>query len=176
MTIGNSSQNPANLRDINVRSSTYFIANTAGVCRHCHESTRLIALALPRDHESLYAESDAETAGPAAEVWQLATLSAFVFYIEYLPDGVLNRIRQLLPFYGFAHSAATMSSFWSNHCENCGSLQVDHEMFCEPDGAFTPASEIAAAEIELVHIDAPFAAAAAGYALQPEFFEFMRRA
>jgi hypothetical protein len=36
-------------------------------------------------------------------------------------------------------------------------------------------SEAAAANIELVRIQEPFAAMAAGYAMNPEFFVFMRK-
>ncbi len=167
---------PPDLHDINIRSPNYLIARTNGVCWHCLESTRLIALALPQDHETLNPDPDTDTEGGelAADTWQLAKLNAFVFYVEYLPQAVRNRLLPLSPFYRLARSAPEMSSYWSNHCEVCGSLQGDHELFCEPGGAFTPANENAAAAIELMRVDAPFEAAAAGYAYQPEFFEFMR--
>ena len=50
----------------------------------------------------------------------------------------------------------------------------DHELHCEP-GAFMASSEEAAANIELVRIPEPFAAVAAGYAMEPEFFARMRK-
>ena len=43
------------------------------------------------------------------------------------------------------------------------------------DGAFMPSSEAAAANIHILQIQEPFQAVAAGYALEPEFFGFMRK-
>jgi hypothetical protein len=151
------------LHDSNIRSSAYFIARTTAACGHCGEPTRLIALALPEDHETLDADD-----------WQPANLAAFVFYVVCLPDTVRNRLLQLAPLYRLDRSESTLSSYWSNHCERCDSLQDDHELFCEPDGAFTPTYEKSATAIELMHVDAQFEAVAAGYAYQPEFFEIMR--
>jgi hypothetical protein len=73
-----------------------------------------------------------------------------------------------------AHSPATSSAYWANHCEHCNRPLGDHELHCEP-GAFMPSSEAAAADIELVRIREPFAAVAGGYAPEPEFFAFMRK-
>jgi hypothetical protein len=84
-------------------------------------------------------------------------------------------LNQLSQFFRLAHSAATLSSYWANHCEHCGTLLGDHELHCEPDGAFTPSSEAAAANIHLLRIQEPFEAVAAGYAFEPEFFGFMRK-
>jgi hypothetical protein len=95
--------------------------------------------------------------------------------VEYLPDGVLDQLKQISPSFRLAYSAATLNSYWANHCEHCGTLLDDHELHCEPEGAFMPASESAAAAIQLSSVEAPFEAAAAGYALAPEFFRFMRR-
>ena len=36
----------------NVRSPSYFVARTGMPCRHCGLPTRLLALALPQDHET----------------------------------------------------------------------------------------------------------------------------
>ncbi len=50
----------------------------------------------------------------------------------------------------------------------------DHDLFCEPEGAFLPTSQAQAAAIQLVRIDEPLEAAAAGYACDPQFFESAR--
>ena len=52
---------------------------------------------------------------------------------------------------------------------------LEAALHCEPDGAFMPTSEDAAARIQLLQIHEPFAALAAGYAFEPEFFRFMHR-
>jgi hypothetical protein len=55
-------------------------------------------------------------------------------------------------------------------------LLDDYELHCEPDGAFMPCGEAEAGNILLLQIDEPFEAVAAGCALEPEFFRFMRKA
>jgi hypothetical protein len=167
----------ASLADANIRSQTYYIARTHGRCWHCGLSTRLLALAIPDGHETLDedAQADADGGEPASNAWQPANANAFLFYVGHLTDRVLGRLNQLSPFFRLAHSPATLSSYWANHCEHCGTLLGDHELHCEPDGAFMPSSEAAAANIHLVRISEPFQAAAAGYAFEPEFFGFMRK-
>lgn len=161
----------------NVRSQSYFVARTSVRCPHCGLPTRLLALALPQDHETLDEDAQDENrdcAERAPEAWQRAGTNAFLFYVEDLSSGVRDRLGQLTRFFGPAHSAATLNTYWTNHCEHCGGLLDDHELHCEP-GAFMAASEAAAANIELVRIPEPFAAVAAGYAMEPEFFACMRK-
>jgi hypothetical protein len=161
----------------NVRSQSYFVARTSVRCPHCGLPTRLLALAMPGNHETLDedAQGDAEDgAEPSPETWQQASTNAFLFYVEHLPDAVRDQLNRLSRFFRPAHSAATLNTLWANHCEHCDTLLGDHELHCEP-GAFMPSSEAAAADIELVRIQEPFAAVAAGYAAEPEFFDCMRK-
>jgi len=161
--------------DINIRSPSYLIGRTAAACAYCRGSTRLLALALPRSHETLHVDADGESE-LRADVWQVASVNAFIFYVEFLSEAVRSRLSQLSRFYRFARSEADMNSYWANHCEHCSALLDDHELHCEPDGAFMPANEAKASAIELLQIDEPFEAAAAGYAYEPEYFALMRRA
>jgi hypothetical protein len=165
------------LADANVRSHTYYVARTHVRCWHCGLPTRLLALAMPHNHETLDGDTQADADGgdPASDAWQRAAVNAMLFYVERLPDDVRDRLNRISPFFRLAHSAATLNSYWANHCEHCGTLLGDHELHCEPDGAFMPSSEAAAANIQLQQIPEPFEAVAAGYAFEPEFFGFMRR-
>jgi len=161
----------------NVRSPSYFVARTSVRCPHCGLPTRLLALALPHDHETLNEDALDDDGGSAQgppEPWQWAGVNAFLFYVERLPKGVRDRLNQLSRLFRPAHSAATLNTYWANHCEHCGRVLDDHELHCEP-GAFMASSEEAAANIELVRIPEPFAAVAAGYAMEPEFFARMRK-
>jgi hypothetical protein len=160
--------------EINVRSDGYLIARAMGTCWYCGASTRLLALALPPGHETLAMDADPEGEQLAQDVWDAALCNAFLFYVAYLPDAVQRRLQEFSPLYRFARSAATLGSYWANHCERCGSLLDDHNLFCEPEGAFLPTSHTRAAAIRLVRIDEPLEAAAAGYACDPQFFESMR--
>jgi hypothetical protein len=165
------------LPDSTVRSKCYFVARTSARCWHCGQSTRLLALALPPSHETLNSDAriDAEErVVVAADVWQRANANAFVFYVGHLLDGVQNRLQQLSPHFRLAPSAAASGGYWANHCEHCDALLDDHDLHCEFDSAFMPSNEDAAAKIDLLRVREPFEAAAAGYAIEPEFFRFMR--
>ena len=157
------------LPDASVRSRTYYVARTTALCPECGLTTRLLALALPPLHEILDAESS-----DVQDDWQRSDANAFLFYVEQLPEDVQRRLEQLSPHFRLAQSAATQSIYWANHCEHCGILLGDHELHCEPDGAFAPSNEAAAATIELLKTNEPFEAAVSGYALEPEFFGSMR--
>jgi hypothetical protein len=62
------------LPDANVRSSSYYIAETEAQCLSCGRWTRVLALALPAPHEILIEDE-----------WQAANVSAFLFYLTELP-------------------------------------------------------------------------------------------
>jgi len=159
--------------EINVRSEGYFIARTVAACAHCRAPTRLLALALPPEHETLAMDADAESEESAHDTWEVASGPAFLFSIEYLAPLVECRLREHSAFFRYAYSEATQGSQWLNHCESCGSRLDDHELFCEPGGAFLPTDHASAAAIQLVWIDETLEAAAAGYACEPEFFASM---
>jgi hypothetical protein len=175
--------------DANVRSQTYYVARTSVRCPHCGLSTRLLALAMSPGHETLHdgAHGDSGTDSDVDDVddeqcdesvqddWQRANANALLFYVEGLPGAVQRRLQQLSRFFHLAYDPGAMNSYWANHCEHCGRLLGDHELHCEPEGAFTPCSETAAKNIQLLQFQEPFAAAAVGYACEPEFFGCMRR-
>jgi hypothetical protein len=142
-------------------------------------STRLLALAIPYEHETLEVDSleddFPDDVLPSSDRWQQAHGNAFLFFVAQLSDGVQAQLRLQSRFFRPSQSAATLNSCWANHCEHCDALQDDHDLHCEPDGAFMPSSDTEAANIELLQIPLPFEALVAGYALEPEFFRSMRR-
>jgi hypothetical protein len=164
---------------ISVRSRSYAIARTTAVCPHCGAETRVVALMLPPQHDVLSINEEDEEDGQGGEgastrgdTWERTPRHAFLFYVESLPDGVRRRLQALAPTYRFALSPATQDFYWANHCARCGRLQEDHDLFCEPEGAFLPVSPPAASGIEFLPIPEPLEAAATGYAIDPQFIEF----
>jgi hypothetical protein len=155
--------------EANVRSPGYYIALTHALCRNCRGSTLVLALAATRDHETLDAETPEGT-----EPWQHAGIVAFLFHVTGLSNEVQRRLLPFSPEFRPQRRVAGSNAYWVNHCQHCGGVLDDHELHCEP-GVFMPGSEEEAAEIELLKIDELLEAAAAGYAPEPEFFEFMRR-
>jgi len=163
---------------INVRSRHYAIARTASACPRCRRETCLVALMLLPQHEilSMSEDSDGEsTCGERSiqvDTWESVPRHAFLFFVESLPHEVRHRLQVIAPMYRFAVSPATQGSYWANHCAHCGAFQEDHDLFCEPEGAFLPASPDAAARLEFVLIQEPLEIAAAGYAIDPQFIAF----
>jgi hypothetical protein len=159
---------------INVRCGRYLIARSTVICPHCRAETRVVALMLPPGHEtrSMIDEGDpiAEDPVHGGDVWDGAACHALLFFIESLPDAVRRRMQALAPMYRLAPAA--QGSYWANHCERCGGIQEDHDLFCEPEGAFLPISPAAASTVEFLPINMILEAAAAGYAVDPGFIEF----
>jgi hypothetical protein len=169
------------LSEPNLRSPTYYVARTNAACGDCGLSTQLLALALPRTHETLEADGAGDGVAPdrvdsgdsATDIWQHSDVDAFVFCVEQLPDRVQRQLQKISPEYRQARSAATQSVYWVNHCEHCGALLDDYELHCEPEGAFMPCSEAEARKIHLLQILEPIEALAAGYSPDPVFFSLM---
>ena len=157
--------------DVNVRSDSDWIAHTVGRCARCGAPTRLVALALPPSHQSLLL--DADVGQTQVDCWESASASAFLFYVEYLPEPVQRRVAAFCRAYRFAFSERSLGWYWANHCETCGVLLDDHELFCEPEGPFLPPSAESASAVMFVRIEETLEAAASGYACEPQFFDAM---
>jgi len=152
---------------INIRSPRFLVARTVAACRHCRSLTTLIAVAVPPGHETLEPDEEAIDGNEAVDTWQFAEHHALLFQIEFLPSTVAARLQPL--------ASLRYDAYWANHCARCGLPQDDHDLFCEPEGAFVPNSESSAALIQLLHFDEPFEAAAAGYAVDPQFLFAARK-
>lgn len=157
---------------INLRADRYGVAQTTDTCRHCGQATRLVAVVLPAGHEVLeWDDDDVDDMG----TWQLAAQPAFLFHVAYLPEHVQRQMCAASA-YAIERSAPDTESCWTNHCEHCGAHVDDQELFCEPGGAFCPASGAQARSIDVAVVDEPIGVDAAGYAPHPEFFDAMNGA
>jgi hypothetical protein len=150
------------LPDANIRSSSYYIAETSVKCLSCDQWTRVLALALPAPHEILIEDE-----------WQAAGVSAFLFYVTELPEEVRHRL-QTSSFFRLSRMEDASDPCWANHCEHCDALVSDDQLHCEP-GGFMPGHADEAHTISLTEVRQAFRAVAAGYAVDPEFFAHMRK-
>jgi hypothetical protein len=149
--------------DANIRSSSYYIAETAVQCLSCDQWTRVLALALPAHHEILIEDE-----------WQSVDVSAFLFYVTELPEGVRHLLTQTSSFFRLTRVENASDPCWANHCEHCDALLSDDELHCEP-GGFMPGHADEAQAISLFEVRQAFRAVAAGYAVDPECFAHMRK-
>jgi hypothetical protein len=151
------------LRDANIRSSSYYIARTTAQCTRCGQWTQVLALAVPPRHEIL-----------TEDEWQSVDANAFLFYVTELPRGVRRQLSQISGAFRLAQEADAANRYWTNHCEHCERSFSDEELHCEP-GGFMPSHVDEAQTISLIAIPRAFRAVAAGHAPDPAFFQFARR-
>jgi hypothetical protein len=154
--------------DFNVRSAHgYYIAESVAICGRCSAVTRVFAVALPSEHEAIALDPGADRDAAAQDTWEAAGFGALLFYVERLSEAVQRRLTKFAPGLRFSYSAPLQSAYWANHCDRCDLLLEDHELFCEPEGAFLPMH--GAEELRLSRIDEPFEALAVGYVCDPTF-------
>jgi hypothetical protein len=172
--------------DINIKADSYHIVETSKSCWKCSGETRVFALLLPPGHTSFEVEElddeDLEfgsdgaclTDIPESFEWRVINMSRIIFYVDYLPDSVLERIHALSRHYFLDYSRTTESSYYMNHCECCGMIQGDFNLHCEPRGAFLPLYEKDASDMILHMVDEPIEAGYDG-SNEMEYFGVMRR-
>jgi hypothetical protein len=141
-------------------------------CEYCQKFTPVVGLLLPGGHETLQTDLQSETDSPVPEVWEAAEERALLFDVEHLPDAVQARLRRISRHYHQSTDGDMPLSSWLNHCSFCGEEQADFDLYCEPEGAFSPISPEAAKNIRLFEVEEPFRAQAAGYAYAPAFLEY----
>jgi hypothetical protein len=153
--------------DINIRCSSYFIAQSTRICWHCDRHTFVFSFLLPRGHEA-WLNSD-EFVG-----WEHQASAAIVYYTTHIPSTVQAQMKSLTANYRKDFSKTTQTFYWMNHCEHCGMKQGDFELFEEFDTPFCPINMRDAARILLHPIHEPFEASATLIDYEPGFFEQMR--
>lgn len=146
----------------NIRSSSYYVAETLARCDECGQICRVLGLALPPNHETL---DDGE--------WQKVEANAFIFHIARLPEAVGRQLLEHSAGFHLTHGDDLSESFWANHCPHCAGVLSDDELHCEP-GSFMPGDALEAQAVSLTLVRQVFSALASGYALEPEFFASMR--
>jgi hypothetical protein len=151
------------LPNANLRSSSYFIAETQARCAQCRRPARVLAIGLPPGHEILVDDE-----------WQNVDANAFIFHVTALPDPVSRLLLKRSAAFHQTGSDDSTESPWINHCPHCASVFSGDELHCEP-GGFMPNSIDEAQAISLLQVEQPFSVFAAGYALDPEYFTSMRR-
>ena len=150
--------------EMNVRGHPFFLAFTVGCCTGCGRQTALVAIGLPAGHERF---DDGQ--------WQRIDAPALLFELEALMPDIAVLLRECCPQFHAGIDVAGERYGWRNHCQSCGQLQSDYWLHCEPGGAFLPLDAEAASRIDLIVVDAAFAAAACGLSDGVPFLDAMRR-
>jgi hypothetical protein len=153
--------------DINLRCTSYFIAQSMRTCWHCDRVTHVFSFLLPRGHQARQ-ESD------KSADWEPQESEAIIYYITQIAASVQAQMQSVTTYYRNDFSRTTQSCYWMNHCEHCGMKQGDFELFEEFDTPFCPINPRDASRILLRSVSEAFEASAASIAYEPGFFERMR--
>ena len=107
------------------------IALNSSDCYKCANKTAVISLA---SNNFYYLSTDDNE----DEKWFRADGLSFFSMPIFIENELAGKINRLFPNYKIAYSKTAESSYWANHCENCGALQGDFFLHSEPGGAFFP--------------------------------------
>jgi hypothetical protein len=149
--------------ETNVRSAAYFLAQSVAACGRCSQPSSAFSFGLLPGHQRQVDEG-----------WESVDMGVLLFYIDYLSPEVISVAQELTPHYRLDYSPLTATEYWVNHCQHCGALLEDHDLHCEPDGAFLPLNTREAEGILLVEVRAPFLAWARGCSDNLLFFASMQ--
>jgi hypothetical protein len=153
--------------NINLRSASYFIAQSMRTCWHCDRDTHVFSFLLPRGH---HARQDTDNSAD----WEPQDSEAIIYYVTQIPASAQAQMQSVTAYYRNDFSKTTQSFYWMNHCEHCGMKQGDFELFEEFDTPFCPINPQDASRILLRSVGEAFEASAASIAYEPGFFERMR--
>jgi len=137
---------------VNVRSSSYFIAQGSRPCLKCGKLTRVYAFLLPPSHEILIVDGEDE----AKDAWDQYDIVASVDYAGYLLPSVAEQMKALSPHFRQDHVRSMAAPRWMNHCEHCG-MKRNLEHLHGFGVAFSTLDEQQEQRIGLRHVAKPFA-------------------
>lgn len=176
----------------NLRSVGYFIAKSSQTCWQCQNKTGVFSFVLPVGHEIAEpVDEEDEGFGPndnyddaaflawidsaASSTWEPQEAACVVSNVTLLPSSVITRVMLRTVNYRVDFSKTAESSYWMNHCDNCGAKQGDFQLYHEPGGAFFPMDQQDAEGISLERIGEPFFCAGDQiFGGMTQFFDGMR--
>jgi hypothetical protein len=123
------------LPGLNLRSLETYVVTAPRRCWRCEQATTVVGFLMAPDFEDFSVwEGDLDGGGRwgGGEGW------CFAFYIDTLPSTLAAQAMTRAPRYRRAFSKTTQSSYWANHCSECGALQGDFHLFEEPGEPFLP--------------------------------------
>jgi hypothetical protein len=158
-------QLPGDSLGANIRASHFYLLSATAACPYCEWQTRVFALVVPADHQSLHSDDDAE----AADAWQPADAAAVLFHVAALNAAAALKLRGSAPGYRPLLDPPSGAAGWTNHCDRCDEPLEDDELHSEPDAPFMPTSPEGARAIRLTNIREAIETYAADSAIDPQW-------
>lgn len=123
---------------LNLRSLETYVVTAPRRCRRCEQATIVAGFLMAPGFEDFSVwedDLDGEGRWGGGEGW------CFAFHIDALPSPIAAQAIMRAPRYRRAFSQTTRSSYWANHCSECGALQGDFHLFETSGGPFFPRGE-----------------------------------
>lgn len=133
-------------------SSYFYLAQSMTSCWKCKKTIPVVAVLLPP--ETLGWNQDDQT-------WSYSNVPVWASQLSRVTKGTAKLLAAKAPNLRLAYAKMSNSTYYANHCPDCGALQGQYFLFQEPGGAFFPVSREQAQRISLKRISQPFVAAGA---------------
>jgi hypothetical protein len=156
-------------RTNDVRAPFFYLAHSTIGCPRCDQPTSAFAIVLPKGHEIRLESGGLASGGVEASSWEIVGSAAMLFYVDEISAGAKDWLKSIAPNFGRNFCRSTGNHYWTSICEHCGHLMEDHNLHCEPGGAFLPRSDGVLEQIHSVEIPVAFSASAVGYTNDPAF-------
>lgn len=156
--------------DVNVKATSYYIAQTSKTCWECTEQTRLFGFLLPAGTEILEPCDGVD----GDYVWVLSEYPFFVQYVTNITNANIARMTAHTSSYCLDYSKPTQKSYWMNHCDHCCAKQGDFQIYSEPQGGFLLIREQDATKITLHPVNEAFVCNG-DYGCDVEFFDLLQK-
>ena len=142
-------------KNVNLRATEYWIAQTLLDCPHCDVTTDVIGFVLPTGFEFL---EPGESGGQAQ--WVRQPFGTFISHIEYLLPSVFDNVFPLYHWFQARVIPALSVVRYLNFCKYCHQEIDDNDLVAEPGQGFMPMEPGESHRIHLKPVKAPFMAAA----------------
>jgi hypothetical protein len=156
--------------DINVRSSSFFLARSQSICPKCGRWSAVHGFILPAGHETLYVGDHEDE-----DCWEVNDEPTLLSHISYLSAEVAALMTQVTPFYRLAPSLGKQEFHHRNFCEHCVARFDDRQLFDEPGEGFLAFTLEDAIRVHLTLVERPFEANSGSFSIGVALFEDMTR-
>lgn len=134
-----------------IAETPIYIAESIQECWKCHKETKVTTFAA---HNINYFFENDDEDNILLEIEKMGF--AFASNISFIPNDLLYLIQKKNPYYKLSYTKASGISYYNNQCHNCGSVQGDFYLHCEPEGAFFPVTDEGIENITLYKLGLKF--------------------
>ncbi len=135
-----------------IAETPIYIAESSRLCWKCKKRIKVTTFASYNVTE-FYENEDNEN-NKYLEIEDMGF--AFAFNIEFIPNDLLCLINKINPYYKYAYTKTTGTSYYNNHCRYCSSIQGDFYLHSEPGEPFFPITEEGIKNITLYELNLKF--------------------